>query len=416
MPIDPFPSPASPASPDVVIAGAGPAGIAAAVALVHKEGLAPERVLCLDRARFPRVKPCGGGLTGHAFDALAALGLELRVSSAPAGVGEVVYGSLRRQVTLARPVHVIRREEFDADLVAQARARGITVIEGEGVAEYAVRPREQRVRIRTTAGRMFEARVLIGADGAGSLVRRGLHAASRLRVAQPLRLMRLELPRPPALDHLAGSMIYDFSGFTEGLRGYVWIFPVPGGRVNVGAMHYPVSDLGGKELDALLVRQLRRFGLELPGPARGWPAWPYDARLPVAAPHVLLAGDAAGIDALTGEGIAVGLEQGPLAARAAAAALDSGDFGFSGYASALRRATVGRELALDGRLARLLYGARDFRRWLGLVMFDRGMLELYAARVCGSAILADRKLDLVAVLARHLVTGGRRGRALAAYG
>src|SRR5437762_1609521 len=81
--------------------------------------------------------------------------------------------------------------------------------------------------------------------------------------------------------------------------------------------------------------------------ARGWPAWGYDPDAPVAGTRLVCVGDAAGIDGLTGEGIAVGLAHGPLAARAIAAALASGDFAFGDYRRSLRRATVGRELALD---------------------------------------------------------------------
>jgi hypothetical protein len=62
---------------------------------------------------------------------------------------------------------------------------------------------------------------------------------------------------------------------------------------------------------------------------------------------------------------------------------------------------VGRELTLDGRLAALLYAPRAFRYWLSLVMFDRRLQELYAARVSGSQVLADHKGALVGALARH---------------
>jgi flavin-dependent dehydrogenase len=115
----------------------------------------------------------------------------------------------------------------------------------------------------------------------------------------------------------------------------------------------------------------------------------------------------------TPPGIAVGLESGPLAANAITRALASGDFRFTGYRRALRRAVVGRELALDGRLARLLYGSRHWQSWLGLVFFDPRMLALYAARVSGSEILADRKLALVGTLLRHLAFGRGRAQALA---
>jgi flavin-dependent dehydrogenase len=394
---------------EVIIAGAGPAGIATAVALVRTAGLAPGDVLVLDRARFPRPKPCGGGLTGHATAALAALGLELRVASVPCTRGEVVFGQARRTVALGRPVHVVRRDDFDADLVAQARALGVTVVEGEGLAGFAVG--SGKVAVTTTAGRALEARVLVGADGAGSIVRRHLLAGYPAAPRQPLRLSRLELPAP---RDLGATMVYDFTPFTGGLRGYVWLFPVPGGRVNVGIMHYPSSELGGRALDGLLAAALARHGLTLPSSARGWPAWPYDARAPVAAPHLLSVGDAAGIDALTGEGIAVGLEHGLIAAQTVAAARARHDFTFAGYRRAVRRAVVGRELTLDGRLARMLYGGGDYRRWLSLVMFDTRMLELYAARVSGSEILADRKAALLGALARQLVLGRGRARALGA--
>jgi flavin-dependent dehydrogenase len=392
---------------DVIISGAGPAGVATAVALVRRAPRLASRVLVIDKARFPREKPCGGGLTGHARAALAALGLEVRVPHVPCRDGRIVYGRHARDVRLERPVDVVRRADFDADLVAQARALGVAVVEGEGLASFTVDEAAGLVRVATTAGRTRVARVLVGADGAGSRVRRALARDGR----PPLRLFQAEVPAPPGLA-LGERMVYDFSPMDEGLRGYVWLFPVAGGLVNVGAMHTPSRSLSGAAIEAVLRRALARHGVELPDGARGWPAWRYRRGARIAAPHVLCVGDAAGIDALTGEGIAVGLEEGPIAARAIAHALGSGDFAFAGYARDLGRAVVGRELALDGRLAAMLYTPRAYALWLSLIMFDERMQRLYAARVSGSEVLADRKRELLAALGRHLLHAPGRLRAL----
>ena len=386
---------------DVVIAGAGPAGVAAAVALAAR--IPAERILCLDKACFPRDKPCGGGLTGHAHAALARLGLEVRVPRVDCGRGRLVYRRRWRDVALGRPVDIVRRCEFDADLVAQARARGIEILTGEGLASFAVDAGAGLVRIATTTGRRLTARVLVGADGAGSRVRRALTTDDR----PPLRLFQAEVPMPPALAALVdGRMVYDFSLMARGLRGYLWLFPAPGGRLNVGAMHSATTGqkLSGAAIEALLRKGLAAYGVELPEGARGWPAWRHQAGGRVAAPHLLCVGDAAGIDALTGEGIAVGLEHGPIAAQAIAAALQTGDFRFASYGATIDRAVVGRELALDGRLARLLYAPRAAKLWLSLILFDRRVQELYAARVSGSEVLADRKRALLGALLRHAVT------------
>jgi geranylgeranyl reductase family protein len=402
---------------DVIIAGAGPAGIATAIALSRHPLAHGARVLCLDRARFPRPKPCGGGLTGHAHQALAQLDLAVRVPRVACAAGRIVYGALTTQLRLQRPVDIVRREELDADLVAQARARGIDVVEGEGVDDFQVGNGDgaaagTNVSVRTSSGRALRARVLVGADGVGSRVRRALQAAEP-RSPHPLRLFKAEIPAPSDLAIGEGTMVYDFSPMDAGLRGYVWLFPVAGGRLNVGAMHYPSRHLPGADIERLLRRTLARHGVALQSPARGWPAWPYDAAARIAGPHLLCVGDAAGIDALTGEGIAVGLEHGILAADAIAGALARGDFRFAGYGAAVRRAVVGRELTLDSWAAAALYPASGFTLALSMVLCDPAVRELYGARVSGSAVLADQKPALLGALARHSLIAVSRMRRLA---
>lgn len=395
---------------EAIVAGAGPAGVAVAVRLAQ-HGRAG-RILVLDRSRFPREKPCGGALTGHADPAMRELGLALRVPSWACADARVRFGAFERVVAMGRPVEVIRRREFDADLVAQARERGVQVIEGEGVESYAVEP--DGVRVVTSVGRELGAEVLIGADGAASVVRKQLGGGGGREIPHRLFMIEVELPAGRA----PSTMLYDFTAMVEGLRGYLWIFPVPGARANLGLMHYPTRDpgkhRGGRALVELLRRGVSDHGVDLPARGtRGWPVWGYDPSRPVSSARVLTVGDAAGIDGLTGEGIAVAMEQATIAGDSVDRALGQGRFDFAGYRRALRRATVGRELALDRRLARMLYDTDRWLDWLSLVLVDPDMIEMYARRVDGTEVLADQKLRLVSALARHVLAGRRRRNLLA---
>ena len=405
---------------DVAIAGAGPAGVSCAVALVRKDPSLKGRVVLFDRARFPRSKPCGGGLTGHADEAMRALGLELTVPHLASPNATVSFGTISRAVRLQRPVKIVRREEFDASLVAQARDLGIEVREATPVEGFCA---DASGVSFGAGGRTHSARVLVGADGVGSA---GARAAPCTTGAE----RRCVCSSPgPARPHRLGARHHALRllAHGRGLRGYVWLFPVAGGLRQRRRHALPSSAaLSGADLTALLARHLQRFGVHLDAPARGWPAWGYTPSASVSAQRLLLCGDAAGIDALTGEGIAVGLEEGPLVARAIVAALASGDFAFQRYARDVRRAIVGRELALDGRLASMLYAPRASGLWLSLIMFDERMQQLYAARVSGSEVLADRKRDLLAALGRHVFHAGEsrcaatpatlRGRGFSARG
>jgi flavin-dependent dehydrogenase len=163
------------------------------------------------------------------------------------------------------------------------------------------------------------------------------------------------------------------------LPGYAWVFPLPGGRANVG--FGMVRDSGrdrhvtGKVLantwKHLLTRSVLRDILgpraEPEAPHR---AWPIPSRLDpsrLAHGRVLFAGDAAGVvDPMTGEGIAQALETGVLAAHATAAAVDPAVVA-AGYRAAVERA-LGRDLRFATHLQRVL--ARPRRAELALRIVD----------------------------------------------
>ena len=344
---------------EVLVVGAGPAGVAAGVT-ARRLGL---DVLVVDKARFPRDKTCGDGLTAGALRALERLGFDARALPSYVRVAEtVVVSPAGRQVSLPLPSHgdhaaVVPRAELDHALVEHARAAGVDVREGAGLTDAHAAP--DAITAALDDGSSVTAQWVVAADGHYSPTRRLLVDAARDERAPArtdLGTWHAFRQYFRAVDDPRLWVLFD----AELLPGYAWVFPVGGGRANVGfgvLRGRNGHDLSGKRLAAQwrgvlsgpVMRDILGPEAEPEAAHRAWPIpAAFDAR-GLARGRVLFTGDAANVvDPMTGEGIAQALVTGELAARAIAR-----DATPHAVAARYRR-DVSRELGTDLRFAHAL--------------------------------------------------------------
>lgn len=316
---------------DVLIAGAGPGGSAAAIRFARL-GL---RVLVLDRATFPRDKPCAeymGPVALRHFDALGVLpALDAAGGHALAGTalfpasGAPLVGRFAGLGAAAfRPTGLsLARRVLDAALVDRAREVGAVVEEGTRVTGLLYGSGEVTgavVRGADGGVRTIQSALVIGADGLRSTVARTL---GRRHHGRPSRM--------GFIAHVAGvDRLGDVAEIHVTRDGYVGLNPIGGGVANVGLVvpRSRAREAGGDPA-AFFYRMLERF----PGVAgridRGRERREVLVTGPFAAsssqvtvPGALLLGDAAEFfDPVTGDGIQTALTGSELAVAATGDAL-----------------------------------------------------------------------------------------------
>jgi geranylgeranyl reductase family protein len=348
---------------DVVVVGAGPAGVAAAITLARSG----RDVLVVDRATFPRDKCCGDGLTTAALRELEHLGFTPRDLATWQEVDDVVVRSPSgREVTFPLPrdrgtyAAVVRRVELDAALVELARSAGVTVADGCGFESIDVR--DDHVAVHVDGIGAISARYAIAADGMWSPLRKAIGAVDAGYLGEWHAFRQY-------FTGVTGRAARELAVWFEAdlLPGYAWSFPLPDGRANVGFGIQRGGKVATQNMRSLWPDLLERpFVREFLGPDaapesphKAWPipAHVQTATLSGAGGRVLMVGDAAmATDAMTGEGIGQALLTGRLAGDAIVAA------GPDGEVAARYERAVRRELAADAAMSRLLIHALKHRK------------------------------------------------------
>ncbi len=317
---------------DIIICGAGPGGASTAWNL-KESGYA---VALLDKADFPRDKICGDALSGKVVSVLRYMDPTL-VSELYEELIEKIgsYGirfyspsricldiPFRQDIQSLdhAPGFVSRRIDFDGWLHQKAVAcKNVSWFPHHGVEQVTFH--HQGVEVKA-GGKIFQGKMVIGADGAQSQVAReaGLRNISKKHHSAGVRAY---------VRGVEGFHEYNFIELhylKDLLPGYFWIFPLPGGAANVGLgmLSSDIAKQPGLNLRQRLTEIIHehpeirtRFQqATIEGPIQGFGLPLGSRRLPISSDRCILVGDAASlIDPFTGEGIGNAMVSGRLAAQ-----------------------------------------------------------------------------------------------------
>lgn len=343
---------------DVLIVGAGPTGCAAGIVLAR----AGIDVCVVDRARFPRDKVCGDAVSNDAIELIAQLGARAAVESAPHALvrraAAVFPDESRIERDYDRPGYIVPRYHLDDGLRRALEGAGARLLQDCHVA--ALTRDSGRVTGAHGPSLRWLAKVVIAADGYGSVGLAALEQAAPR--GRHLAVSASAYYRDVSFPHGADTSDHFFEA--ELPYGYGWIFPAVDGVANVGV--YLRADgyaRAGKPLAQLMSGFVQRQALRLRGATpvskpRVWSLPLAPRPLPVAAPGLLLAGDAAGfVDPLSGEGIWQGLRSGMLAGETAAEATQLGEL--SPALARRYQAACAREIGRPSRAKAFAQGVLD---------------------------------------------------------
>ncbi len=381
---------------DVIVAGAGPAGCAAALTLAG----AGRRVLVLERAVFPREKVCGDGITGGSLKVLDRLGVLPYLANCPhtriskvqivSPSGHVLRADLRETAPGIDPAWGLPRKQFDAALAAYVRdLPAVSLREGVTVTGLLRRTDGSICGVKAGLGETHEelyAPLVIGADGAHSRIA----AEAGLRNTDPRHRAFAVRACYEKVVGLSDTVVAYYDDTVA--PGYGWIIPNGETTANVGVglyQRYAPAGAARRIFDnfignnALVARHLEGSRM-LPGTLRGWPLLTGTYPAARARGNVLLCGDAGSfVEPVGGEGVYFALQSGILAGRAADQSLQQNRPQKAGllYERSWRR-TIKRSDYVPGRIIQYCMSHRFLLdRCIRLMSRKQSRADLFAQAV-----------------------------------
>lgn len=322
---------------DVIVVGGGPGGASAASFL----GAKGRKVLLLEKEKFPRDKTCGDAISGKSVGIISELGMDGHLQKASHGEVMGLTFSSPNGKTISIPFNaggngigkgfVCRRLVFD-NLLWNCAKNSANAIDGAtvtGVIWEGGKIAGVKAKMPDGMEKEFGGKLVIGADGASSLVAREVRGVE-IDPAHTCVAYRAYYSGVKGMD---GTLEIHF--VKSIMPGYFWIFPADNGLANVGVgmvmgnMKKAGVNLQKAMLDIIEQNEMfkgRFASAKQVSQVKAWSLPLGSKKRKVHSDNVLLVGDAAGlVDPFSGEGIGNAMLSGKLAAAVADEALSAGD-------------------------------------------------------------------------------------------
>ena len=354
---------------DVLIIGAGPSGSNAAISY---KNLNPNlKVGLIDKSIFPRDKSCGDAIGPGVISALKRFNNQHILDNEPQVVSTTLYGPENIGIQNYIPevknkedsiVYVIPRIDLDNRILNLAKDLDVDVFEGYSFVSFE-KDLDNKLVVEIKNGdniTKLGAKILVGADGANSRVRKQLNVNTNSDWHKAIAI-RAYIDSPNYLEIFKErTLMFEINVSAE--KGYAWAFPSKGNLLNIG-IGVPLNIFKKEKLDinvllqdfitqltnrGVVVENLRDEKSYLLPFASSRPKFKNDI-------NVALIGDASSmINPMSGEGIFYGMEAGYLLAKNTYNLIDSPDLtkGIADYEKAFSKRF--RKHYLSCALARLL--------------------------------------------------------------
>ena len=397
---------------DVVIIGAGPSGSNAAIS--YKKLNPDLKIALVDKAIFPRDKSCGDAFGPGVISALKRFGNEHILEDEPEVVSTTLFGPKNIGIQNYIPevknkedsvVYVIPRLDLDNRILNLAKEEEVETFEGYRFSKFFNNEESVSVEIENEAKEKYilEAKLLVGADGANSRVRKSLNLKQNSDWNKAIAI-RAYIDSPNYLEIFKERTLM-FEINVSAIKGYAWAFPSKGNLLNIG-IGVPLSIFKKEKMDIKnlldeFVKTLESRGVEVEN-LRMEKSFmlPFASSRPkLGHNRVALIGDAGSmINPMSGEGIFYGMEAGFLLANETYQLINESasmlNVGISKYEKVFNK-RFGKHF-LSCSLARLVFQSPFMtKRLLNIASLDQHTIDFVVELLFDEANLTTKEILLL---------------------